>query len=213
MENDTKTIQEYLKEKNSKLIEDVSDKIVDPIKKISGTVATYMNPKDFVKNFSTITKLPLLQNIGSEIKDITKSLKEQLFQVKQESKNNFLLEAQKNKEISLKEENNDLLRKIEGKEFAGEEKKEEKKGIFNKVFGKTFGKIFAKLGATTIGGAVFNGLKKSKGLLSKKTIESNPIFNTLWICLILSTLFSQLAIKTAKSSICNFMSGCLINGS
>jgi hypothetical protein len=171
MENDTKSIRDYLKETNSKVIDDVSDKIVDPIKKISGTVVNYMNPKDFVKNFSIITKLPLLQNIGSEIKDITKSLKEQIFQGKQEKKNNFLLEAQKNKEISLKEENNDLLRKIEGKDFAGEEKKKDDKKIFGKmfgsIFGKTFGKIFSKLGATTIGGAVAAGLKKSKGLLSK----------------------------------------------
>jgi len=53
----------------------------------------------------------------------------------------------------------------------------------------------------------------SKGLSSTKTIESNPIFNISWIYLMLLTLLSQFATKTAISSIFKTISGWCKNGS
>ena len=54
---------------------------------------------------------------------------------------------------------------------------------------------------------------RSKGLSSRKTIESKPMFRILWIVRILSTFVSQLAIKTAMSSSLSTISGCFSKGS
>ena len=162
--NDTKSIKEYLKDKNSKIVDDVSNKIVDPIKSISGNVINFLNPKEFSKNFSVITKSPMLKNIGTNLSLMVNSLQNQLLEIKAEKKNNFLLEGQKNKEIALNEKTVDLLEKIEGKEF-GVTEKEKKKTLFDTIFGSAFAKIFGALGIAGLGKKVFGKFKNMKGLV------------------------------------------------
>ena len=56
-------------------------------------------------------------------------------------------------------------------------------------------------------------MARSNGLSSTNTILSKPIFSTFCMALMLSTLVSQLAMKTAISSSRSTMSGCFSKGS
>jgi hypothetical protein len=59
----------------------------------------------------------------------------------------------------------------------------------------------------------FRTISRSNGLSSRNTIESIPMFSVSWIWRMLSTLLSQLATKTAKSSSRRTISGCDLKGS
>lgn len=157
---DTRSIKEYLKEKNSQIVNDVSLKIIQPIESISNKTIDFLKPKNFLSNIGMITKSPILISMDTKLDDISKSLNFQSFELKKKSKNDFLLESQKDKEISLKEENNDLLREIAEKDFVGDAKVEEKKAnIFKTVLGKIFGGMGLG-GGFAAGGMIGAGLGK-----------------------------------------------------
>lgn len=167
---DKNLLKDYLIQKNKNFIDDTILSFKNPVENATKSLIEILNPQNFNNDIKSkkVKNSPDLILIGDKIDRITNILQNQLNDQIMSKKNDFLKESQKDKEITLQEENNDLLRLLT-KENISVSKKDEGisqvdgtgKGIMGTIFGGMLGGFtLKKINKEMLMNAVKFGLKK-----------------------------------------------------